>query len=736
MKVRRLPIVWTRVFSLWDEPVMTLGDIMLTFKGLIYMVIGLALALWGLTRGGPKINGIVPVQGIPLMVLGGIFMFFSIVPTGVMPLEKRILFMIKYKLERGKVQKIYDSGETLGKKLGKKKEGLPELIEVEPTPYGLLSDADRDGILMKYTLFLNSIEKPVEIIPYARWKKYKTSDLEVEVLETDFFMKAHDTNIVDQFFPRNKKLGRKDISLPRVKKVEADHLVLENDLYVRTLALASLGESTIEGAPLMFYPDAIVSRMYIEPVPISKAEGYINKALMRMNSLLSEKVNLSVENMYERLRELAGSVLRGEKVHKFYCTITLVADSKEMLDRITEDVIAMAKRAEMTFYVPKYVQHYLYEGIYEVMVGPVKIQVIDPVIINSRSLALFYPFISDELRDINGILLGINPESKKPIIYNPFSRNNTNITVLGESGSGKSMTTKVFIKRWMTEHPETKLYIIDPEGEYAKSAERLADNIRVITIKPNEYIGIDPIKMASNGELERHTVAEIIADMYHMKDEERLIVRNLVMEAESIEHLVELAEERLGADHSVTVKLRAALTPPDIYMFKGEFKAIGDRVIFDFSKITNNRQKILAATLVASYLSYVVLTREDPETPKLLVVDEGWRFIQMPSIMQVLDDVARRGRKRRVIFMFVTQRPWDVANNEHGRSILENSDTALLLRQKPAATQLLKEIFFLNDQEVDTLLHAQPGMGILRAGSVKTPIYVQLSEEEMNAFRT
>jgi len=45
----------------------------------------------------------------------------------------------------------------------------------------------------------------------------------------------------------------------------------------------------------------------------------------------------------------------------------------------------------------------------------------------------------------------------------------------------------------------------------------------------------------------------------------------------------------------------------------------------------------------------------------LLVVDEGWMFAQYPSLMAMFADIARRGRKRGVNFVFATQRPHDEA---------------------------------------------------------------------------
>lgn len=121
---------------------------------------------------------------------------------------------------------------------------------------------------------------------------------------------------------------------------------------------------------------------------------------------------------------------------------------------------------------------------------------------------------------------------------------------------------------------------------------------------------------------------------------------------------------------------------------------------------------------------------------QLLFVDEAWIFSEYPSVLNLLQEVARRGRKYGDIFMYVTQRPWDVYNTPEGRTILEQAATAILLRQRVAATEVLQKAFNLSQAEIDYLLNANPGQGIIRAGNYKLTIQILVSQEELQKFST
>lgn len=91
----------------------------------------------------------------------------------------------------------------------------------------------------------------------------------------------------------------------------------------------------------------------------------------------------------------------------------------------------------------------------------------------SLTLAAGFPFVFQSLEDKDGILLGYNRTNLiffDPTVRNP-NRTNSNIMVIGKSGSGKSHFTKKLLLKMLLQ--DIKVCIVDPEGEYDVLTDRL-----------------------------------------------------------------------------------------------------------------------------------------------------------------------------------------------------------------------------------------------------------------------
>lgn len=349
---------------------------------------------------------------------------------------------------------------------------------------------------------------------------------------------------------------------------------------------------------------------------------------------------------------------------------------------------------------------------------PAGVKAITPVIVSSAGSPALYPFVSEELSHPDGVFLGFNVRTGSPIVYNPYQMPNYNFVVIGETGSGKSMTGKVYIRRWWRRF-HSPVYIIDPSGEYARVAPKLAPGLRVYRADPSAA-GLDPARLLRAGLLDFGVAYEVLADVYGLSSrEERLRLLEALEEAESMEDLVAsgvLREARVDAG-----------------LFEGDpppLKEEGSGVVFDLSGLQGRRQKILAGALLAAMLRPRLRRRA------LLVVDEGWMWAEYPAVMHLLAETARVGRKYGVNFLFLTQRPADVLKGEAGRTILEQSATVLLLRLNEASIEAIRDIYMLTEGEVQRLIEARPGEGILRAGSWRLAVYIQPSRSELKEFTT
>ena len=97
--------------------------------------------------------------------------------------------------------------------------------------------------------------------------------------------------------------------------------------------------------------------------------------------------------------------------------------------------------------------------------------------IHSNSVAAVFPFVLSNLMDETGCILGT--ENNYPVVVDFFKRNfervNSNMVIMGKSGSGKSYATKTILTQLCAEN--CKIFILDPENEYQILAQNLGGRL-------------------------------------------------------------------------------------------------------------------------------------------------------------------------------------------------------------------------------------------------------------------
>lgn len=116
------------------------------------------------------------------------------------------------------------------------------------------------------------------------------------------------------------------------------------------------------------------------------------------------------------------------------------------------------------------------------------------------SLVACMPFIRGEICHPNGVYLGLNEYTGNNVMidfYDPHSINNTNISIFGRAGSGKSFFTSLLTMRSCLKGIRTA--IVDPEGEYGELARRLGGV--VIDLSANSKTMINPFEVSEEEEM-------------------------------------------------------------------------------------------------------------------------------------------------------------------------------------------------------------------------------------------
>jgi len=110
--------------------------------------------------------------------------------------------------------------------------------------------------------------------------------------------------------------------------------------------------------------------------------------------------------------------------------------------------------------------------------------------IPSNTIAACYPWIYAHISDEGGIKLGENDGI--PVFIDFFRRDservNSNMVIVGKSGSGKSYATKGILSNLAAD--DAKIFILDPENEYTELAGNLHGSI--INVGNAQYGRLNP----------------------------------------------------------------------------------------------------------------------------------------------------------------------------------------------------------------------------------------------------
>lgn len=205
----------------------------------------------------------------------------------------------------------------------------------------------------------------------------------------------------------------------------------------------------------------------ISPMDRWKAEKMLDKALMemqiRMNKVAKQSKQIEQETQYETLMQLLQS-LKNSNENLFDINIHLMANEK-----VKKEVRAVLRQNGFRF-TENFGRQV--DGFVSSNISKLDLLSVYNRGIPTSSIAAMYPFISNVLQDERGFYLGYNTY---PVFTNFFMRNNervnSNMIVIGKSGSGKSFATKTLLANFAADN--TRIFILDPENEYEYLCENL-----------------------------------------------------------------------------------------------------------------------------------------------------------------------------------------------------------------------------------------------------------------------
>jgi len=112
---------------------------------------------------------------------------------------------------------------------------------------------------------------------------------------------------------------------------------------------------------------------------------------------------------------------------------------------------------------------------------------------------------------------------------------------------------------------------------------------------------------------------------------------------------------------------------------------------------------------------------------RILVIDEAWWLMQYEDSAKFIYALVKRCRKYYLGVTTITQDVNDFLLSPYGKAIVTNSAMQILLKQSPAAIDLVQKTFMLTEGEKYLLLESGVGEGIFFAGNRHAAIKIVAS---------
>ena len=457
----------------------------------------------------------------------------------------------------------------------------------------------------------------------------------------------------------------------------------------------------------------------IQPIDRYKAEKDLDKSLMEMENRLAKDLRSSqkidAQNHVETLKELLKGI-KGANEQLFNTTIHIVAK-----EEVKKEVRAILRQNGYKFAenFARQVDAFISSNISRLD----KLAKSYGRGIQTTSLAACFPFISTTLHDERGIYIGYN---QYPVFANFFARNNervnSNMMIIGKSGSGKSYCTKTLLTNFAADN--TRIFILDPENEYEILCHNLGGKIIDVGNSTNGIF--NPFHIYATLESEEGQASDDFAEhLQFMEQFYRLILPGINTDAfEMLNSLTAELYRSKGIDTGTNVsELKASDFPifddllamvdekieheeneyhlknlQTVRMFIEKFGTGGRNsnlwngytsietnenfICFSFRSLISNRNDIIANAqmlLVFKYLdSEIIKNRDfnlkyfaDQELEEdhrriIVAVDEAHVFInkKFPIALDFMAQMAKRIRKYNGMQIIITQNIKDFVGSE------------------------------------------------------------------------
>ena len=578
----------------------------------------------------------------------------------------------------------------------------------------------------------------------------------------------------------------------RVRRVEVNHIITHNFRVVNYPMV--VGDAWLAG--VMSSPGTKVV-VKVRQMDRDKAIRGIDRSLMELRGQWTatgvDSRRIEIENHLNTLQELL-TTLQGDSEVLLECNIyitayDIAATRKNMKipqppPSFLPTIGDMKKNIRRTWQEAGFRLNNMEFDQMQAFLGS-QVSALDPMVgdgrgIPSNTVAACFPWIFSHISDEGGIKLG--ESGGVPVFIDFFRRDservNSNMVIVGKSGSGKSYATKSLLTNLAAE--DAKIFILDPENEYTELAENLHG--KFINVGNAQYGRLNPfhiITALEDDEGGEETVSGSYAT--HLQFLEEFFKQILPdCDKDALEYLNNMVD-RVYADKGITAETDLSrLRPEDYPIFDDLYEAIFEEfqstdnqylrttlrtlmnyvakfsrdgrnaniwngpstvtteenfTVFNFQSMLANRNTTIANAqmlLVLKYIDNEIIKNRDYNTryglhrKVVVVIDEAHVFIdtKFPVALDFMFQLAKRIRKYNGMQIVITQNIKDFVGSEEiarkSTAIINACQYSFIFALAPNDIQDLVKLYEkaggINESEQEQITQAPRGQAFTIMG--------------------
>ncbi len=569
------------------------------------------------------------------------------------------------------------------------------------------------------------------------------------------------------------------------------HMVVDDKFY-------TFGYFTGEGYPNYVVPgwlssfvnacEGIDVDIFFEKVDSSKVEGSIGRQIRNNRAKLKETSDTtteasSVAGLVESGFYLLEGLASGEEFFYVNVILTVTGDTLQDTNYRYAELDKMAQSMGIKMRRTLFQMEAAFESVLPLCKISKELKRKSRRNMLSSGAASFYPFISFELQDPNGIMMGVNHGNNSLVAVDVFDTHihaNANGAILGKSGYGKTFTAQLLAIRMRLQN--TQVFIITPlkgmedykracdqiDGQYVALGPGTPYSINILDIHVPDTAGLEALD--GYGE-ETSLLAKKVQDLHTFM---HLVVRDLSQEEEQLlDGYIYKTYEKFGiTEDNNSVYVPGTKTYKQFPLLGDLYEAIKDEpylkrvcnilvpmirgslsvynkptnvdltnkyIVFDMNG-TKGQTLIISMFITLDFVWSKI--KENRLDKKAVFIDEAWQLIGSQSnelaaeyVKEIFKTIRAFGGSAFVMTQEVSDF-FSLKDGEYGKAIIGNSDTKICLHLDKVEADMVAEIMSLTEEEHKQIQKLQRGNGLISTGNSKLFVEFKASDFEVEVITT